>query len=151
MQILHTDLSTFPYRISWENLIKDQRISPLGDHNYSLFSWPFLLDRYWHCWKKTDLHRFGYLWVKNLFERVRAFKIELDKQNKRTEQTNYSLILIGSKDACFWLKGVEASDRRRRIRVTWSSRQAGLFFSHCQMLKHLNKRAVYNALDLISK
>lgn len=24
---------TFPYRISRENLIKDQRISPLGDHN----------------------------------------------------------------------------------------------------------------------
>ena len=27
-QILHTDLNTFPYRISWENLFKDQSIFP---------------------------------------------------------------------------------------------------------------------------
>ena len=28
LQILHTDLYTFPFRISWENLMKDQSIFP---------------------------------------------------------------------------------------------------------------------------
>ena len=43
IQILQTDLYTFPWRISEENLIKDQSIFLLGDHfiNYSrnLISW----------------------------------------------------------------------------------------------------------------
>ena len=42
MQILQTDLHTFPSRISWENLIKDQGIFPLGDHfinSRNLISW----------------------------------------------------------------------------------------------------------------
>ena len=29
MQILHSDLHTFPYRIGYKNLIKDQSIFPL--------------------------------------------------------------------------------------------------------------------------
>ena len=29
VQILHTSVHTLPYRISWENLINDQSISPL--------------------------------------------------------------------------------------------------------------------------
>ena len=33
IQILQTDCHTFPYRISWENLYKDQSINfLLGDH-----------------------------------------------------------------------------------------------------------------------
>ena len=32
IQILQTDLHTFPERMSWENLIKDQGIFFLGDH-----------------------------------------------------------------------------------------------------------------------
>ena len=32
IQVLQTDLHTFPERMSWENLIKDQVFFPLGDH-----------------------------------------------------------------------------------------------------------------------
>ena len=41
IQILQTDLHTFPWRISWENLIKDQRFFPC-DHfinSHRLCSW----------------------------------------------------------------------------------------------------------------
>ena len=52
IQILQTDLHTFPLRISWENLIKDQGIFFLGDHfinshNLSVDSVWILLGENW--------------------------------------------------------------------------------------------------------
>ena len=41
MQILHTDLHTFPERISWENLIEDQSIFPLVIILLILITFPF--------------------------------------------------------------------------------------------------------------
>ena len=47
-QILQTDLHTFPYRISWEKLIKDQRFSPC-DH---------LINSHRCCtWQSVDIVR----------------------------------------------------------------------------------------------
>ena len=45
LQILKTDLHTFPCRISWENLINDQSIFSLGDHfinSHNHFSWQYM-------------------------------------------------------------------------------------------------------------
>ena len=51
IQILQTELYTFPYRISWDNLITDQSNFLYGDHlnnSHSLFSWL--------CNEKIDVH-----------------------------------------------------------------------------------------------
>ena len=47
MQILQTDLHTFPLRISWENLIKDQGIFSLVSILLILIT--ISLDMYGYC------------------------------------------------------------------------------------------------------
>ena len=66
IQILQTDLHTFPLRISWENLIKDQGIFFLGDHfinshNLSVDSVWILLGENW-SWSLLGLKGLNCSW-----------------------------------------------------------------------------------------
>ena len=48
----HTDLHKFPWRISWENLIKEPKYFTFDDHHIYWFSQPFLLLIYGYCQEK---------------------------------------------------------------------------------------------------
>ena len=58
IQILQTDLHTFPLRITWENLIEHQGIFSFLII-FFIFSQPYLLTMYGHCWEKIAV---GHYW-----------------------------------------------------------------------------------------
>ena len=58
IQILQTDLHTFPLRIRWENLIEHQGIFSFLII-FFIFSQPYLLTMYGHCWEKIAV---GHYW-----------------------------------------------------------------------------------------
>ena len=57
-QILQTDLHTFPYKISWQNFLKDQSTVSSG-HNFINSNTLFLLIIFGYCWEKVDV---GHYW-----------------------------------------------------------------------------------------
>ena len=57
IQILHTGLHTFSFRIHWKNLTKDQSISPLVIISNILIT--FSLIMYWYCQEAMDVGHSG--------------------------------------------------------------------------------------------
>ena len=90
-QILLTDHLTFPWGISWENSIKDQRIFPfINSHNF--FSWLYS----YNVWRKWMLVTLGSQRVRLETHATRAF-FSTWQARRFLKKLYYSLLCAGQR------------------------------------------------------